>query len=59
MAFTAEDAVTFIRYAESGILGFMSYLFLTDTTVGQNAIARYAACWLCWLVCCTLAFFPV
>ena len=41
MGFTAEDAVTFIRYTESGILGFMAYLFLTDATVGQNAVARY------------------
>jgi hypothetical protein len=40
--FTADDGVTFIRYTESAVLGLMAYLFLTDTTVGRNAIARFA-----------------
>ena len=40
MGLHAGDGVTFIRYMESGILGLMAYLFLTDATVGQNKIAR-------------------
>jgi hypothetical protein len=42
MGLTAADGVTFIRYMESGILALMAYLFLTDISVGQNRIARFA-----------------
>ena len=40
MGFEAADGATFIRYTESAVLGLMAYLFLTDTTVGRNALAR-------------------
>jgi hypothetical protein len=42
MSLTAHDGITFIRYTESAVLGLMAYLFLTDMTVGRNAIARFA-----------------
>lgn len=45
MGLTPQDGVTFIRYTESAVLGMMAYLFLTDATVGQNAIARCASRW--------------